>query len=173
MGGRRLKPGEAVEALSEAIDLIRGMLDVGEGTALRFKGNYYHLDGAQRGPVPAHDIPIWLGAYKPRMLRLVGQKADGWLPSLPYLKPGALQTGNQIIDEAALEAGRDPREIRRLLNISGQFSSAPGGFLEGPSDKWVDDLLPHNHTKRHRTNKHLGKHPQALIAGGCSDRAGG
>lgn len=142
MGGRRLAPGEAVAALSEAIDVIRGILDAGNDHPLHFQGSYYHLDGAQRGPVPAHDIPIWLGAYKPRMLRLIGQQADGWLPSLAYLKPGEFQAGHQLIDEAALEASRDPREIRRLANISGQFSSSPGGFLEGPSEQWVDDLLP-------------------------------
>jgi hypothetical protein len=142
MGGRRLAPGEAVEALSEAIDLIRGLWDAGNSTPLRFDGEYYPLDGAQRGPVPAHDIPIWLGAYKPRMLRLVGRKADGWLPSLGYMKPGEYQAGNRIIDEAALEAGRDPREIRRLVNISGEFLASRGNFLKGPSEQWVDDLLP-------------------------------
>ena len=102
MGGRRLAPGEAVNALSEAIDIIRGMLDVSEDTPLKFNGDYYQLDGARRGPVPAHDIPIWLGAYKPRMLRLTGQKADGWLPSIGYMKPGEFQAGNKIIDEAAI-----------------------------------------------------------------------
>ena len=45
-------------------------------------------------PMPLGDIPIWLGAYKPRILRLVGRKADGWLPSMPYLKPsGRARTG--------------------------------------------------------------------------------
>lgn len=142
MGGRRHTPGEAVEALSEAIDVIRGVLDVSESTPFPFDGDYYHLEGAERGPAPAHDIPIWLGALKPRMLRLIGRKADGWLPSWAYLKPGAFRAGNRIIDEAALEAGRDPREIRRLLNISGRFSDARGGFLDGPSDQWVEELLP-------------------------------
>lgn len=142
MGGRRLAPGEAVDALGEAIDVIRGTLDVGAGTPLKFDGDYYRLDGAQRGPVSAHDIPIWLGAYKPRMLRLTGQKADGWLPSIGYMKPDEFQSANQIIDEAALEAGRDPREIRRLVNISGRFSTSRGGFLDGPAEQWVDDLLP-------------------------------
>ncbi|MDQ3646476.1 MAG: FAD-binding oxidoreductase, partial [Actinomycetota bacterium] len=80
--------------------------------------------------------------YKPRMLRLVGRKADGWLPSIGYMKPGEFRSGNQIIDEAALEAGRDPREIRRLVNISGRFSTSRGGFLDGPSEQWVEDLLP-------------------------------
>jgi FAD/FMN-containing dehydrogenase len=142
MGGRRLAPGEAVDALSEAIEIIRTLWATGNAAPLRFDGEYYRLDGAQPGPLPAHDIPLWVGAYKPRMLRLVGRKADGWLPSLGYMKPGEFQTANKIIDEAALEAGRDPREIRRLLNISGQFSPSRAGFLNGPSQQWVDDLLP-------------------------------
>ena len=142
MSGWRLTPGEAVAALSEAIDIIRGVLDVGSGTPLSFGGDYYRLDGAQRGPVPAHDIPIWVGAVQPRMLRLIGQKADGWLPTFGFMKPGQFQAANKIIDEAASEAGRDSREIRRLINISGQFSASRKGFLNGPSQQWVDELLP-------------------------------
>jgi len=142
MGGRTLDPGEAVDALDEAIDVIRGIWDASERGALWHEGEHYQITGAQRGPAPAHDIPIWVGALKPRMLRLIGQKADGWLPSLGYLKPGDLQRGNRIIDEAAVEAGRDPREIRRLLNISGRFETERDGFLIGPSEQWVEELLP-------------------------------
>jgi hypothetical protein len=141
MGGRTLTPGESIDALSEAIDIIRGMLDVGDGSAIRYDGDYYRLNGAQPGPVPVHDIPIWIGGYKPRMLRLIGRKADGWLPSFGRMQPGAYRAGNQMIDEAALEAGREPREIRRLVNIAGTFSDLPGGFLNGPSQQWVDELL--------------------------------
>ena len=43
-------------------------------------GKFHQVDGAKRGPAPAHDIPIWLGAYKKRMLRLTGAKADGGCP---------------------------------------------------------------------------------------------
>ncbi|MEO7122197.1 MAG: LLM class flavin-dependent oxidoreductase [Lacisediminihabitans sp.] len=143
MGGRRLTPGQSVDALSEAIDVIRGIWDAGERSPLRIEGEYYHLDGAKRGPAPAHYIPIWLGAYKPRILRLTGRKADGWLPSLIYVKPGEFASSNAIIDEAAHEAGRDPREIRRLVNIGGQFSPSHGGFLQGPSEQWVEELLPY------------------------------
>src|SRR6185437_10600780 len=118
MGGRRLAPAQAVDALGEAIDVIRGIWDGGERRSLRVEGDYYRVDGAKRGPAPAHEIPIWVGAYKPRMLRLVARKADGWLPSLSYLQPGDLRRGNQLIDEAATAAGRDPREITRLLNVT-------------------------------------------------------
>jgi alkanesulfonate monooxygenase SsuD/methylene tetrahydromethanopterin reductase-like flavin-dependent oxidoreductase (luciferase family) len=118
MGGRRLDPGQAVDALDEAIDVIRGIWDAAERRPLRAGGEYYRVAGAKRGPAAAHDIPIWIGAYKPRMLRLTGRKADGWLPSLSYLQPGHLQRGNRVIDEAAAAAGRDPREITRLLNVT-------------------------------------------------------
>jgi alkanesulfonate monooxygenase SsuD/methylene tetrahydromethanopterin reductase-like flavin-dependent oxidoreductase (luciferase family) len=51
------------------------------------------------------------------MLRLIGEKADGWWPSLYGLHPGDLERGNRIIDEAARAAGREPDEIRRLINV--------------------------------------------------------
>ncbi|MCU1411494.1 MAG: class flavin-dependent oxidoreductase [Rhodoglobus sp.] len=117
IGGRRLTPGQGVDALSEAIDIMRGVWDAGSREPLRVAGEFYSVNGAKRGPAPAHDIPIWVGALKPRMLRLIGTKGDGWLPSLAYLKPGDLERGNAAIDEAAEAAGRDPREIRRLLNV--------------------------------------------------------
>ncbi|GAB3938306.1 hypothetical protein GCM10027614_18120 [Micromonospora vulcania] len=96
--------------------------------------------GAKRGPAPAHAVPIWLGAYKPRMLALTGRRADGWLPTLGYLQPGDLAKGNAIIDDAAVQAGRSPRDVRRLLNISGQFSAVGRGPLNGPADQWVQEL---------------------------------
>ena len=120
MGGRVLTPGQGVDALEEAIDVIRALWSEERGGAF-VKGDYYQLNGAKRGPAPAHDMPIWVGALKPRMQRLIGRKADGWLPSLAYLGPTGLRDGNAIIDEAALEAGRDPREIRRLVNIGGDL----------------------------------------------------
>lgn len=141
MGAQKLTPGEAVEALDEALDLIRQTWDVAAGRTIQFHGTYYHASGAHPGPLPAHDIPIWLGAYKPRMLRLIGRKADGWLPSLSYLKPGEITAANAIIDEAAKAAGRDPREIRRILNVSGRFAPDRQGFLQGPSEQWVEELL--------------------------------
>ena len=118
MGGPRLAPGESVEALEEAIDVIRALWDTDEPRNAQVDGSFHRLAGAARGPAPLHDVGIWIGAYKPRMLSLTGRKGDGWLPSLPYLEAGGLAAGNAAIDEAAAEAGRDPAEIRRLLNLS-------------------------------------------------------
>ena len=61
---------------------------------MRVDGEHYRVDGAKRGPEPAHDIPIWLGAYKPRMLRLIGAKADGWLPRCRTCSSATSRAGN-------------------------------------------------------------------------------
>jgi alkanesulfonate monooxygenase SsuD/methylene tetrahydromethanopterin reductase-like flavin-dependent oxidoreductase (luciferase family) len=113
-GGPTLTRAESVSALEEAIQVIR-LLWSGQHT-LRFEGKFYRLEGARSGPVPVHPMGIWLGAYRPRMLSIVGRLADGWVPSLGYVQPSDLLAANQRIDEAAKAAGRDPRSIRRVLN---------------------------------------------------------
>lgn len=67
-------------------------------------------------PDHGHDL-------QPRMLRLVGRLADGWLPSAAYCPPDQLPAMNRAIDEAAAAAGRDPAAIRRLYNIDASFDA--------------------------------------------------
>ena len=142
MGGRRLAPGEAVDALEEAIRIIREIWATDERGGVRLNGKYYQVNGTKRGPAPAHDIRIWVGAYKPRILKLTGRIADGWLPSLPYLPsgPADLEEMNKHIDKGAASAGRDPFAVRRLLNISGHFARSGGPLLNGPPQQWAEEL---------------------------------
>lgn len=114
IGGPVRTRGESVDALEEAIHVIRLMWS--GDRAVHFDGKHYRLDGVHTGPAPAHPIGIWLGAYKPRMLSLVGRMADGWVPSFGYVQPADLSEGNRRIDDAAAAAGRDARSIRRVLN---------------------------------------------------------
>lgn len=142
MGGPRRTPGESIAALEEAIAIIRGIWDADERGVLSVQGEHYQVQGAKRGPAPAHPVGIWVGAYGPRILGMVGRVADGWLPSLSYLKGGLPQLAalNRHIDEGAEQAGRDPREIRRFLNVQGQFAPERSGFLQGPPDQWAEEL---------------------------------
>jgi alkanesulfonate monooxygenase SsuD/methylene tetrahydromethanopterin reductase-like flavin-dependent oxidoreductase (luciferase family) len=150
-GGPRRTPGESVEALDEAIDVIRLLWS--DERSVSFEGKHYRLDDARPGPRPAHRIGIWVGAFKPRMIRLVGRKADGWLPSLGVLTRDELRAGNEQIDESAAKAGRDPGSVRRIVNLQGLIgdgaapprSELPVGYLAGeplagPVEWWVDTL---------------------------------
>ena len=142
MGGRRLAPGQSIQALEEAIGIIRGIWDTNKRGGVRLDGEYYQVNGTKRGPAPAHDIGIWVGALKPRILKLTGRLADGWLPSLSYLPggPADLEEMNKHIDEGAASAGRDPSAVRRFLNISGQFAQSGASLLVGPPQQWAEEL---------------------------------
>lgn len=138
MGGPARASGTAVDALEEAITVIRSLWT--PGRVVDFDGAHYTLHGAEPGPFPPHHIGIWLGSYKPRMLRLTGRLADGWIPTLAYAAPSELGALTRIIDEAARDVGRDPAAIRRIYNISGRFSDVERGLLDGPAELWVAQL---------------------------------
>jgi hypothetical protein len=138
MGGPRRTAGESVDALREAIAVIRALWT--PARSARLSGRFYELNGAKPGPFPVHDVGIWVGAYKERMLRLTGELADGWLPSSPYAPPEQLAGMNAIIDAAAVDAGRPPAAVRRIYNIGGSFDGPGSAFLQGPPKVWAEQL---------------------------------
>jgi alkanesulfonate monooxygenase SsuD/methylene tetrahydromethanopterin reductase-like flavin-dependent oxidoreductase (luciferase family) len=119
MGGRRRTPKESVDALQEAIAILRAAWS--DDGRVDHEGEHYRVKGAKLGPPPAHAIGIWLGAYGPRMLRLTGRLADGWLPSLGdrFMSAEDAPKMQAAIDEAAQKAGRNPSEIERAVNVMG------------------------------------------------------
>jgi alkanesulfonate monooxygenase SsuD/methylene tetrahydromethanopterin reductase-like flavin-dependent oxidoreductase (luciferase family) len=132
MGGPRRTPKESVDALEEAIAIIRSFWS--GDRSVNVDGRHYRVSGAKPGPPAAHPIGLWIGAYGPRMQRLTGRLGDGWLPSLGghYLSPEDVPPMQARIDEAAKRAGRDPAAIKRAANVMA---------LEGGPDRWPDQLL--------------------------------
>ena len=116
-GGPRRTPKEAVAALAEGIEIIRATWDTSQ-RSVRLDGEHYRAAGVHPGPAPAHSVEIWIGAIGPKMLALTGRVGDGWLPSQAYVPPEQLAEKNARIDDAALAAGREPAQIRRLYNVN-------------------------------------------------------
>jgi alkanesulfonate monooxygenase SsuD/methylene tetrahydromethanopterin reductase-like flavin-dependent oxidoreductase (luciferase family) len=137
-GGPRRAPADALAALEEAIEIAR--LVWSGRRNLRFAGRHYRLEGVHSGPVPAHDVGIWLGVYGPRALRLAGRLADGWVPSLRG-DVAPLREMSARLDEAIAAAGRPPAALRRVLNVNGRITDGVReGLLNGPVEQWVDAL---------------------------------
>jgi alkanesulfonate monooxygenase SsuD/methylene tetrahydromethanopterin reductase-like flavin-dependent oxidoreductase (luciferase family) len=66
---------------------------------------------------------------------------------MSYKPPGEAAQANLAIDRAAREAGRDPREIRRIYNVQGAFTSTTQGpaadtdqGVVGPPEHWAEVL---------------------------------
>ena len=132
-GGRvtlLLAAGDA-DAVAEAIDVSRGLWAAADPTPLRHDGPHHRI-ATQRGPAPAHTIPLWVAGAAPMLLALSGARADGWVATGDH---DALRRGSAAVDAAAREAGRDPREIRRVTTVAADV-------LRGPVEARVERLLP-------------------------------
>ena len=87
--------------LSEAMRVIR---DLAEGRAVDFNGTTVQLPWVRDGR-----LEIWMAAYGPKALELVGREADGFILQLadPYITEWTVRS----VRDAATAAGRNPDDI--------------------------------------------------------------
>ncbi len=108
--------GTRVAMLDEAITMIRRLWT--EET-VTFEGRFYTLNEAICEPKPLQRPypPIVVGGSQPKMLRVIARHADEWnMPS----HEGPQQWGGEVnerLAEACAEVGRDPRDIRRSVQL--------------------------------------------------------
>jgi len=117
-GAPEWKPGESVDHVIEAVQVVRALLE-SKGAPVNFSGEHYALNDGVLGPLPLRRVPIWIGAVRPRMLKTTGRLADGWTASNHAVPMSKIDESNAIIDDAAAEAGRAPEDIRRGYNMGG------------------------------------------------------
>jgi probable F420-dependent oxidoreductase len=120
-------PGQKVSALAEALRIVRGLWS---DPSVTFNGTHYHVHEARIEPRPERPIPVWLGSYGPRGLRLTGALADGWIPSLGRVDLDQLRAMRAEVRAAAEAAGRDPDEITCAVNLVVAFGGP--GYRDTP-----------------------------------------
>ena len=110
-------PGELVDGLIDTIEILRGTW---ANESFTYEGRQYSVSEATVTPKPVNGaIPIFIGAAKPRMLRLTGRVADGWIRNGGW--PSDLDAYREqlaTLEEAAGAAGRDPGTIHRVINCN-------------------------------------------------------
>jgi probable F420-dependent oxidoreductase len=94
--------GRRAAVFEESLRLIRLLLTQ---ERVSFRGEFFSVDGADIGPLPAKPLDIWLGGSAPGALSRVGRLADGWLGSL--LAPEEARAARETIQAAASGAGRE------------------------------------------------------------------
>ncbi|MFB0562336.1 MAG: LLM class flavin-dependent oxidoreductase [Candidatus Lokiarchaeia archaeon] len=106
-----------VSRLEEALQIIRLCWDSERDELLNFDGKFWTLREAvfELPPLKGRP-PICIGGAGPRMAKLVGTYADGWMPFM--IDYDNYKNRLQIIKEAAGRAGRDYDKIEKGLYTS-------------------------------------------------------
>ncbi|WP_187270741.1 LLM class flavin-dependent oxidoreductase [Lacisediminihabitans profunda] len=122
-----------IARLAEATDVIRALWT---GRPVDHAGVYYRLEGALSTPVPAHDVPIWLGGpLSDSAVRLITASADGWNALPASLTEYAAQAAR--IDLACQAIGRDPATLRRSLETQVLVLDDASGW-DGWMTRWAE-----------------------------------
>ncbi|WP_410639785.1 LLM class flavin-dependent oxidoreductase [Amycolatopsis sp. lyj-346] len=137
--------GQAVRAFEEGIRLVK--LLGGGGEPVTFDGEFYQVTNLE--PAGEEMPPVWTGSVGPKSLAVTGRVADGWMPghAADWLSE-RYRTSRPVIDEAAVDAGRDPAEIATVYNFPGRITAAPlaktragdGRWIGGSPDQWIEEL---------------------------------
>jgi alkanesulfonate monooxygenase SsuD/methylene tetrahydromethanopterin reductase-like flavin-dependent oxidoreductase (luciferase family) len=107
-------PRDKVDGLEEAIRVMRGLWSQPRFT---FPGRLHRTEDAELEPKPERRIPIWLGTFGERALRVTGRLGDGWIPSLAFAPPDVVPAMRDRVLDAARASGRDPAEITCAYNL--------------------------------------------------------
>ncbi len=143
-------PAERFDRLEDAVTILRGLW---ANPSFTYEGKQLSVAEGLVDPKPVDGtIPIFLGAGKPRMLRLTGRVADGWLKNGGWPESvEAYRAQVALLEAGAEEAGRDPAALHRVLNCTAYVGSAdpasvmppiPGGRggIMGTADQVLEQI---------------------------------
>jgi F420-dependent oxidoreductase-like protein len=108
-----------MDQLDEGIQCLRGLL---HDDVTDFHGQHFTLTGARNEPRPVQaKLPIWIGGGgEKRTLKIAARSADGW--NVPFIAPDQFAHKSLVLDQHCDTVGRDPKEIRRAINLGLAFT---------------------------------------------------
>jgi coenzyme F420-dependent glucose-6-phosphate dehydrogenase len=118
--------------MAEAIELIRRLWTEDR---VDFEGEYYRVEKATIYDKPEVPIPIYVAASGPLAAKLAGRVGDGFVCTSgkdPQLYLDLLEK----VNEGAEQAGRDPGQIRRLIEIKVAYDREPD-FAHASCNWWA------------------------------------
>lgn len=139
-----------MDQLEEGIQCLRGLL---HDEVTNFSGQHFTLTDARNEPRPIQEkLPIWIGGGgEKRTLKIAARYADGW--NVPFIAPDVFARKNDILDQHCESVGRDPKEIKRAINVGlafteeslqAQFGAISDfvrpGVLAGSDDQIMDTI---------------------------------
>ena len=108
-----LGPKERRLRLAEAIELIRRLW---REERVTFEGDYYRTDRATIYDRPDEPVPIYVAASGPLAAKLAGRVGEGFICTSGK-KPELYEELLAAVAEGAREAGRDPADLARMIEV--------------------------------------------------------
>jgi alkanesulfonate monooxygenase SsuD/methylene tetrahydromethanopterin reductase-like flavin-dependent oxidoreductase (luciferase family) len=111
--------GARLDMLDEAAAIIRSMLSQ---PRTDFSGHYFSVHQVSNLPVPQQpELPLWIGGLgEQKTLKIVAEHASGW--NAAYVSPTDFGRLNGVLNDWCDRLGRDPKSIRRSVNLSFHLS---------------------------------------------------
>jgi len=121
--------GELVEPRARMTDFVSVLRSALDGQRIDHRGATFSItDFRLQIAAPQPPVPIMLGSFNRRMLKLAGAIADGVI--LAFCPLDELAGRIAAIHEGAREAGRDPAELEVAGYVSAYAGTEPDAALE-------------------------------------------
>jgi probable F420-dependent oxidoreductase len=104
--------GRRAEVFEEALAVVRALLT---DPVVTHHGEFFQLDEASVGPLPAKPLDLWLGGRLPVGMSRIGRLGDGWLAS--FVTPDEALRCRAQIEQAATDAGREIEQDHYGTNL--------------------------------------------------------
>jgi probable F420-dependent oxidoreductase len=128
--------GKRAAVFDESLQLIRLLLSQ---ESVSFQGEFFSVEGATVGELPASPLDIWLGGSAPAGLRRIGRYGDGWLAS--FITPEEAAAGIDTITAAARDAGREVDPDHYGISLAVAFGELPEQLVAAIRQRRVDAPL--------------------------------
>jgi coenzyme F420-dependent glucose-6-phosphate dehydrogenase len=144
-------PGEQVERMAEALELIHALF---EGKRVTHDGKYFKTDNALLHTLPERRPPIYVSAFGPKAAGVAARWGDGlWTLGDPEQGAKAIEWYRS----ACQDAGREPGEI--VVQVQFSWAEDDEAALDGarvwkgaqPDEFYTEDW--HHPTKMHEHGK--------------------
>jgi alkanesulfonate monooxygenase SsuD/methylene tetrahydromethanopterin reductase-like flavin-dependent oxidoreductase (luciferase family) len=115
IGMKMPPPGERLDRLTEALEVVKGLLAGGPFT---YEGMYHRAVDARNLP-PALQVPrprVFVGGKGDRLLGVAAAHADGWNTCWVWT-PEAYRERLRVLDAACARVERDPATVWRTLGL--------------------------------------------------------
>jgi coenzyme F420-dependent glucose-6-phosphate dehydrogenase len=132
------------EQMAEAIELIRALW---AGEKVTHRGTYYQTRQAKLYTRPAKPVPLYISTMVPNSARFAGKYGDG-LITVGGKDPGTYREIIESFDAGAREAGRDPGEMTRMVELGVAYTDDEEAAIEHRKDYWAGTFVPALFTER-------------------------